>query len=381
MPNRPEDQAEHATREERIGRGLATSARWTAHLLVLAVGFVALGLLVSVTWSILLPVLLAILLCTVLHPLTAWLHARGLPHAAAAGIGILTALLVVAGFVGVIAPTVAPQVADLAESSSRGLDDVRSYLRDGPLSISDDQLSSVVTQAQDRLSASADQIANGLLVTAGAVVGFLINLVLTLVLAFLFLKDGHRFLPWVDRLAGRTGGAHLTELLRRIWVTISGFIRAQALVGLLDAILIGVGLLIVGVPLALPLAVLTFVAAFAPIIGAVTVGALAVLVALVSNGVVAAIIVFVIVLVVQQLEGNVFLPWLQGRSLGLHAGVVLLAIVLGSTLFGVIGAFLSVPVAATAAVVLGYLSELADGRRPESEPAAATAADEETAEE
>ena len=105
----------------------------------------------------------------------------------------------------------------------------------------------------------------------------------------------------------------------------------------------------------MPLAVLTFIAAFAPIVGAITVGALAVLVALVANGWVSALIVMAIVLGVQQLEGNVLLPWLQGRSLRLHAGVVLLTIVLGSTLFGVAGAFLGVPAVAVLAVVVRYL--------------------------
>ena len=126
--------------------------------------------------------------------------------------------------------------------------------------------------------------------------------------------------------------------------------------------LIGLGLVIVGVPLALPLAMLTFVAAFAPIIGAVAIGAVAVLVALVANGWVAALIVFAIVLVVQQLEGNLFVPWLQGKTLNLHASVVLLTVVLGSTLFGVAGAFLGVPAVAVAAVVLRYLDEVIASR-------------------
>ncbi len=157
----------------------------------------------------------------------------------------------------------------------------------------------------------------------------------------------------------------------RAWTTLGGFVRTQALVGLIDAVLIGTGLLLVGVPLALPLAVLTFIAAFAPIVGAVSVGALAVLVTLVANGWVSALIVLGIVLGVQQLEGNVLLPWLQGRSLRLHAGVVLLTIILGSTLFGVAGAFLGVPLVAVLAVVLRYLDELVRDRTAPPEPAPA----------
>jgi predicted PurR-regulated permease PerM len=124
-----------------------------------------------------------------------------------------------------------------------------------------------------------------------------------------------------------------------------------------DAILIGLGLLILQVPLAAALAVLTFFAGFVPIVGAVVAGALAALVALVSNGPTTALLVVALVILVQQLESNVLQPFLQGRSLRLHAAVVLLSITAGGTLFGIAGAFLAVPVAAMVATVLRYLSE------------------------
>ena len=133
----------------------------------------------------------------------------------------------------------------------------------------------MVSAAQDRLQSSASTIANGVLVGVGAVTSALVTTVLTLVLAFFFLKDGRRFLPWVAATAGPTAGHHLTVVASRAWVTLGGFVRTQALVGLIDAVLIGLGLVVLGIPLALPLAVLTFVAAFAPIVGAIAVGAIA----------------------------------------------------------------------------------------------------------
>jgi putative heme transporter len=175
------------------------------------------------------------------------------------------------------------------------------------------------------------------------------------VLAFLFVKDGDRFLPWVRSFVGPRAGGHLYVLLDRVWGTLGGFIRGQVLVSLCDGLFIGIGLLIVGVPLALPLAVLTFFGGFVPIVGALFAGALSVLVALVSNGFTAALIVLGIVLLVQQIEGNVLQPILQGKSLQLHAAVVLLAVTAGGSLYGIPGAFLAVPVTAAAAVVLRYL--------------------------
>jgi len=346
-----------------VGEGITWLSRWTFRWIVLVVGAVVLGWVVQQTWSVLLPILLALILTTVLQPSLLWLERRWhLPPAAAALSVIAGALGVIALVILFITPSVGSQVTEIADSASGGLSEVERWVQNSRLDISQDQLDAFINAAQDRLRSSATSIASGVLVGVSAVTSALITLVLTLVLSFLFLKDGRRFLPWVRELSGPEVGRHLSEVGSRSWDTLAGFVRTQALVGLIDAVLIGLGLLVVGVPLALPLAVLTFVAAFAPIIGAVTVGGLAVLVALVSEGWGAALIILVVVLLVQQLEGNVFLPWLQGMTLNLHAGVVLLTVVLGSTLFGVAGAFLGVPLVAVAAVVLRYLDEAVTNR-------------------
>ena len=151
----------------------------------------------------------------------------------------------------------------------------------------------------------------------------------------------------------------------RSWNTLSGFIRTQAIVSLVDAVFIGLGLLILGVPLAPVLAVITFFGGFIPIIGAFTAGALAVIIALVSGGVTKALLVLGLVILVQQVEGNVLQPILQSRSMGLHAAIVLLAVAVGGTLFGIVGAFLAVPVAAVAAVWLRYWAEMVSLRTGE----------------
>jgi putative heme transporter len=346
------------TREAVIGAGITWLSRWTLRWLVIALGAVAIGWMVQQLWSILLPILLALILTTVLQPLAGRMESRfHVPPVVAALGALLVALLVVAAVVVFIAPSVSSQAGEIAESAADGLTQLQEWVQQSDLAVTSAQVDSVVEAAQERLRSSASTIASGVLVGVSAVTSALITMLLTLVLSFFFLKDGRRFLPWLRGLTGPRVGGHVSEVGSRAWRTLGDFVRTQALVGLIDAVLIGAGLLIVGVPLALPLAALTFVAAFAPIIGAVTVGGLAVLVALVANGWVAAAIVLVIVLVVQQLEGNIFLPWLQGKSLHLHAGVVLLTVVLGSTLFGVAGAFLGVPLVAVGAVVLRYLND------------------------
>ena len=355
--------SETRDREQVIGDGVSWLSRWTLRWLILLAGAVALGLGVAQLWSILLPVLLALILTSVLQPPSQWLERRlRFPPILAAVSSIVASLIVVVLMILFVAPSVGSQVVEIADSASAGLSTLEERVQDSRFDISQKQVDAVVDAAQERLQSSAASIAAGVLIGVSAITNVLINLLLTLVLTFFFLKDGRKFLPWLHGLSGERAGVHLVEVGNRAWTTLGGFVRTQALVGLIDAVLIGLGLVVLGVPLALPLALLTFVAAFAPIIGAVAIGALAVLVALVANGWVTALMVLAIVLVVQQLEGNLFLPWLQGKTLDLHAAVVLLTVVLGSTLFGVAGAFLGVPAVAIAAVVLRYCNEVVASR-------------------
>jgi putative heme transporter len=357
-----------SSREQVIGDGITWLSRWSLRWLLIALGATLLGLLVREFWSILLPVILALIVTTVLQP-PAWYLERklGIPTAVSAVVVLVGSFAAVALVVVLLAPTVGNQSGDIANDASTGLTQIQDWVNNSDL-ISDKQIDSVVSAAQDRLTSSASSIASGVLVGVGAVTSALVTLLITLILTFFFLKDGRRFAPWMRGLTGARAGGHLVEVSSRAWLTLGGFIRTQALVSLVDAVLIGAALLIVQVPLAIPLAILTFFGGFIPIVGAIAVGAIAVLVALVSNGVSGALIILAVIVGVQQLEGNVLSPMLQSKSSDLHAGVVLLAIALGSTLFGIIGAFLAVPVVATLAVILRYLNEIVAARAPEERP-------------
>ncbi|GAB3990158.1 AI-2E family transporter [Nocardioides marmoraquaticus] len=356
-------------RAEVIGHGLTWVATWSLRFVFIAAGAVVLGLLVKYGWYVIFPVLLALIFATVLAPVGFVLRERlGLPAGLAAGLALLGAIGVVVGAGFAVAPQVAGQSTEIAQDVNTGLQQVQDFVQSLEF-VSADQIDAAVQGLQDVVTGSASSIASGLIVGVSAVTNALITLVIALVLTFLFLKDGRRFLPWVGRVAGPHAGDHLVEVGIRAWRTLGGFIRTQALVSLIDAVIIGAGLLVLGVPLAIPLAVLTFFAGFIPIVGAITAGALAVLVALVSNGITGALIVLAIIVAVQQLEGNVLSPWLQSKTMQLHPAVVLLSVTLGSTLFGITGAFLAVPVVAVAAVVLRYLDEVVTARtRPAVDP-------------
>ena len=342
-------------------------AVYSAHLRsmsVVAVQFVlvaaalwVLGWVIARTWVVVLPVILAVIVCTVLWPPVRWMRSRSVPPALAAFLALLVAVGVVAGVVAAVAPSIADQVTTLSTNAVVGIRQVQDWLQGPPLNISDAQLDSAVSAITDRVESSGAQIASGLFTGVSAATSALVTLFATVVVVFFLLKDGPRFVPWLRRSVGSPAAPHIAEVLSRMWRTLGGFIRTQAVVSLVDAVLIGLGLVILGVPLAYVLAIVTFVGGFVPIVGAFVAGALAVLIALVSNGVVTALIVLAIIVAVQQLEGNVLQPWLQSKSMNLHAVLVLLAVTLGGTLFGVVGAFLAVPVAACGAVAVRYYGE------------------------
>ncbi|MDG4664149.1 AI-2E family transporter [Mycobacterium sp. 236(2023)] len=366
-------------------------AVYSAHLrstAVVALQFIAvaaalwvLSWVVGQTWVILLPVVLALIVCTVLWPPVRWLRDRGVPPALAVLLALLVAVGVIAGIVAAVAPAIVGQTAELAEQATAGVVQVRDWLGGPPLKISEEQLNSAVAAITDRLNSSSAQIASGVFTGVGAATSALVTVFTAVVVTFFFLKDGPGFLPWLRRVVGAPAGRHLAEVLQRVWSTLGGFIRTQAIVSLVDAVLIGIGLVILGVPLAYALAIITFIAGFVPIVGAFVAGGLAVLIALVANGPVTALIVLAIIVAVQQIEGNVLQPWLQSKSMNLHAVIVLLAVTLGASTFGVIGAFLAVPVAAAAAVIIRYYGEQVAEKSGETADAEVAESEQEESEE
>lgn len=368
MSDEPRPHPEPDNRDENVDRSvlIGIGGRWlTDWALRLAIVLVAGWLLVRIggaLWVGILPILLALIVATVLWPPTGWMTRHKVPKALAALISIIGGLGIIAGVLALIAPSIVEQSVQLADQTSEAIQEVQDWLRGPPLNIRDEQLDGVLNQLSSTLQDRGDQIANGVFTGVSAVGSMVVTLVLVLVLTFFFIKDGPAFLPFVRRIVGRNAGRHLTEVLTRSWNTLGGFIRTQAIVSFVDAFFIGLALVLLGVPLAWALAVITFLAGFIPIVGAFTAGALAVLIALVANGLTTAIIVLVVIVLVQQIEGNILQPLLQSRAMNLHPVVVLLGVAAGGTLFGIIGAFLAVPVLAVVAVILRYIGEQIDLR-------------------
>ncbi|MFI1421610.1 AI-2E family transporter [Streptomyces sp. NPDC020731] len=341
----------------RTRAALRTSARVSGELLLVLVAAAVVLWVLGRMWSVVWPLIVGLLLTTLTWPPTRFLRRRGLAPALAAALVTVLFLLVAAGTAALIAVPVASESGELADGVVEGVERLREWAAGPPLNIDDAQIAGAFDTATARIQDSAGAIATTAVTGVSTVFSGVVTAVLALFLMFFFLKDGPRFLPWLGRqLPGRLA-TDVPAVAARCWDVLGAFVRSQALVGLLDAVFIGLGLWLLDVPLVLPLAVLTFVSAFVPIVGALFAGFVAVLIALVSNGLTDALLVLAVIVVVQQLEGNVFQPMIQSRGLGLHATVVLLAVTLGGSLTGIVGSLLAVPVAALVAVVWNYLRE------------------------
>jgi predicted PurR-regulated permease PerM len=340
-------------------------AAWSWRLLVVlgAAGLV-LYLLILLK-VIVVPVIVALFLATLLVPLVRWLEARGWKHLTAVLAVFVGAVLLLAGIIAGFVPLIGNELGTLRQRADEGVGEVQRFIASRPFGLSEDDLNRYLDQARQRLAENSTGLTQGAVHGVTLIGEVITGLILSLFLTFFFVKDSERFTRWILDFAGRHREGHLREIGIRSATAVGGYLRGQATVGLVDAVFIGIGLAIVGVPLVIPLSFLTFVAAFLPLVGAFLAGALAALVALVTKGVTAALIVIGITVLVQQLEGHLLAPLLLGRAVALHPVVIILALAAGAILGGIIGAFLAVPIAAVVTSVGTYLR----GDEPIGEPA------------
>jgi putative heme transporter len=320
---------------------------------------VLLGFVTSRLSLIVVPLILALFPATLLAPVAARLKARKTPDSLAALASMLLALLVVGGVIGAMVPLVAADFPDLVESASGGVEELEALLRDDPLGVGINGPSDLFQAVRDGLGEVGEYVDQA--VSAGAAAfRMLAGLLLLFVILFFYLKDGPGLVDGLLTVVPARHRGRWRSAASVAWETLGQYFRGQLLVALVDAVFIGIGLLLLGVPLALPLAVLIFFGALFPLIGAILTGGLAVLVALADGGLVAALAVLGLIVGVQQLEGNVLQPYIQSRAIKLHPLVVLLSVTAGSLVLGVLGAFVAVPAVAVAMRIIGSWTATGD---------------------
>lgn len=334
--------------------GVRTASEWAWRSLVLAAAVGGVLYLTSILSEIVIPILVTLLLAALLQPLFGLL-ARIMPRGLAALVTVVGTLAVIVGLLSFVASQLTSQLDDITTKVTQGIEQIRAWSLD-TFGLTNSELDAYIAKARDLLSQGnlGDTAA-----AAGLTVGHLLaGFFLSLFTLFFFLYDGATIWGWVVRLfpRGAREKAHSSGIIA--WGQLAAFTRATLLVAAVDAIGIGVGAAILGVPFASGIGLLVFFGAFIPIVGAGISGSVAVLLALVALGPVKALVMLAIVIGVQQLESHILQPLLIGRAMRLHPLAVLLAIAAGIILAGIIGGLIAVP---TIAVLNAVGHHLLDG--------------------
>lgn len=292
------------------------------------------------------PLMIALILACAFAPVMGWMRRHGVPSLLATVIALFTILLLLTGVGWLIVWAVRDQWDELYAQAEEGVQAVIGWMQTLPFAPDQAQLDEWLESVIDFVTSA--QFGSGALAGVGMVANFVTGLVLLVVILFFFLKDGPQMWEFLLRPFRGSRYARGRRIGDKTVTVLGSYVRGTATIALVDAVGIFIGLLILDVPLAVPLAVLVFLLAFIPIVGATLAGVLAALVALVSNGLLNAILVVGVVVLVNQLEGNFLQPFVMGRSMKLHAFVILVALTVGTVLGGIVGAVLAVPLAAAA---------------------------------
>ncbi|MDV6011003.1 AI-2E family transporter [Haloechinothrix sp. LS1_15] len=342
---------------ELIPKGFRVAAAFSWRFLVVAAAAAVLIWLIRELSIVAITLSIALLLAALMMPAVTMLQRARLPRALASVIVLVGGLGILSGVVTFVVAQFADALPEMQQHINRSLDQVRDWLITGPLALEADDLQGFIDQAISFVQEHQQAITTQALTTAGVVGQIVTGFVLVLVILLFFLLHGDRIWTFLTRAVPTYARARVRLAGQRGFETLSRFMRATVIVAIVDAVGIGIGLAIVGVPMVLPLATLVFLGAFIPIVGAVVTGAVAVLVALVTVGWVQALIVLGIVIAVQQLESNVLHPLLMGRAVSLHPLAVLLAVTAGVFIAGIIGALLAVPLLAVVSAAVKSLAQ------------------------
>jgi putative heme transporter len=340
---------------------LERAAGWSWRLLVCAAAVAGVLLILWYLRVIVLPIMFALTIAPALSPIAGRLRKEARLERPAAALALLAGIAVVVGLIAIVTTSVLAQWDELRDSVSQAVDDITDRLEREPFNLSLDRSEDFRTSLTDSWDEASGYAASG--VQAG--VGLITGLILAIAVLYFVLRDGRKLWAWVLQRFPPEDRPAIDRAGERAWEVLGGFVRGTALIAAIDATLIGLGLWLLGVPLAFALAVLVFLGAFVPFVGAFVSGLVAVLVAFADGGWEVGLAALGVVLAVQFVEGNFLQPIIQSRTVDLHPAVILLAVAAGGSLFGIPGAYLAVPVTA---VVFAVIATLESDAEPPGQP-------------
>ncbi|MFE7531029.1 AI-2E family transporter, partial [Kitasatospora sp. NPDC057542] len=348
-PGRP------ATPAEAVPWGLRVAAESTWRLLLLGAALYVVFYVVDMLRLVAFSVLASLLITALLEPSVSWLRRRGVPHSLAAG-GVFLSGLAGIGLVGwFVVWQVTTNLSDVTTQVKTGVNQLRDWLVTGPLHLTQQQITDFANQITKAITTNTDQLTSASITGAQIAVEVLTALLMTFFTTFFFLYDGAKIWNWALRGLPRHSRFAMAGAGPKAWATLTAYVRGTVCVAFIDALCIGIGVDLLGVPLALPLAVIIFLGAFVPLVGALVTGTVAVLIALVTQGPWTALMVLVVLVVVMQVESHILQPLILGRAVRVHPLGVVLGVAAGGIVGGIGGAVVAVPLIAVTNTVVTHL--------------------------
>jgi predicted PurR-regulated permease PerM len=331
---------------------IASAWAWRFLVIVAAVAVIGYGL--RYLSEVVVPVTVGVLLTALLVPVTTGLQKLRLPRGPAAGVTVISTIVVVAGLLTLVGTQIAGQFEDLSNQVGEGVQKLRDMARIN-FGLTDADITNLFKQVREQITSGGalGQQAAAVGTTATHVVA---GVFISLFCLFFFLYQGEQIWSWLVRLFPRRARDKADSSGRKAWLSLTAFVRATVIVAAVDAIGISLGAAILGLPLVSAIGILVFVGSFIPVVGALVSGIVAVLVALVAKGPLIAIIMLAVVIGVQQLEAHVLQPFLLGRAVSVHPLAVILAIATGVIIAGIVGALVAVPTAAVLNAIVNHLA-------------------------
>jgi predicted PurR-regulated permease PerM len=345
-------------RPAQVPWGVDLAAAWAWRFLVIALAGYVIAQVLGFFMVVTLPLVVALLITALTSPIVRRLRQVGVPRGLAAAFVVVGGIAFLSLLLTFVGQQVATGASDLADQVVKGLGEIRTWLKDGPLNASDSQINDWIASVQEAIAAQSEdgEVLNQVTEFGTALGHVLAGVFIVLFSTYFFLSDGERIWAWVVRLAPRAAREHVDGSGRVAWISLTQFVRATVIVAAADALGIMIVAAALGVPFVAAIGVLVFLGAFIPMVGATVAGTVAILVALVDQGPITALLMLGGVILVQQIEGHVLQPFLMGRFVSVHPLGVIVAIGCGVLVAGIPGALIAVPLAAAGNAVVQHLA-------------------------
>jgi predicted PurR-regulated permease PerM len=324
-------------------------------LVAILVALWLLGQVIGAITSVLVALFVGAVIAALALPLVNVLN-RIMPRGLAVALTLVLSVIVVLGALAFITVAFLNQLPQLSQQLIDGFNSIQNWLQTGPLKIDSAQLNQALDTARNWLTSNAGNLASGVLGGLGTAGELLTGLALAVFAAIFFLYNGTGIWSWIVGSTPKRAQVRVRTSGDVAWATFSAYAKGTVVIAFTNAILVGIALTLLKIPLPIPLALLVFVGSFIPYVGSPIAMFVAALIALAANGPWSFLAVIVLITVIGQLEGNVLQPMIMSKQVALHPLVIIVAVIGGSAVIGIIGAIIAVPVVSVIWAVIRYLT-------------------------